>query len=663
MTDKNLPNLWTTTDDSASMIDAFMSSDLTSFWPPPALPPSSTSSDPTRILRDSQPPVSFFNQETLQQRLQALIDGASESWIYGIFWQSSSSISDYLGPSLLEWGDGYYTGDVGKGKQKKGSSATSRAEQEHRKKILRELNSLIASPQPNASDDSVDEEVTDTEWFFLLSMTQSFANGNGLPGQAFLSSTPIWITGAQRLASSHCERVRHAQGLGLQTMVCIPLPSGVLEFGSTELIFQNMDLVNKVRVLFNFNGMNTVSDPLPSSGPMSPTDPAANDPSALWLTDPTSSTAEAKEPANSIASSNHQITKQIMLESTFPSALTDNLSFTVHVPNKHRTQEQQRQSKSQSSLPKELSFSKSCKPQSGELLNFGDGKRRGSSGNVSLFAGHLQFGDALEEERKSPTSEASSEEGMLSFASSSGVLRSSGVAKSSIGDSDPSDLEASVVREYDRSKVVLDLEKRPKKRGRKPANGREEPLNHVEAERQRREKLNQKFYALRAVVPNVSKMDKASLLGDAIAYVNELKSKLQAAESEKENLKNHLQSLKKEFAGTGSRYSASLPQADQDPKMSNYSGNNMIDMDMDMDVKVIGFEAMIRIECSKKNHPAAKLMAALKELELDLNHASVSVMNHLMIQQASVKMGCRFYTQEQLRMALLSKVTVDTPQI
>jgi transcription factor MYC2 len=46
----------------------------------------------------------------------------------------------------------------------------------------------------------------------------------------------------------------------------------------------------------------------------------------------------------------------------------------------------------------------------------------------------------------------------------------------------------------------------PRKRGRKPANDREEPLNHVQAERQRREKLNQRFYALRSVVPNVSKV-------------------------------------------------------------------------------------------------------------------------------------------------------------
>lgn len=81
--------------------------------------------------------------------------------------------------------------------------------------------------------------------------------------------------------------------------------------------------------------------------------------------------------------------------------------------------------------------------------------------------------------------------------------------------------------------IVPEVQK-PKKRGRKPANGRKEPLNHVEAERQRREKLNQQFYALRAIVPNISKMDKASLLGDAIAYITDLETKIRILESEKE---------------------------------------------------------------------------------------------------------------------------------
>ena len=64
------------------------------------------------------------------------------------------------------------------------------------------------------------------------------------------------------------------------------------------------------------------------------------------------------------------------------------------------------------------------------------------------------------------------------------------------------------------------------------------PMNHVEAERQRREKLNQRFYTLRSAVPNVSKMDKASLLLDAVDYINELKAKI-----------NHLEQCQQAQAG------------------------------------------------------------------------------------------------------------------
>ena len=96
--------------------------------------------------------------------------------------------------------------------------------------------------------------------------------------------------------------------------------------------------------------------------------------------------------------------------------------------------------------------------------------------------------------KRSLTSRGSNEEGMLSFTlgvilSNNCVVKSSGGV--STADSDHSNLEASVVKEADSGKVV-DPEKWPWKRGRKPANGREEPLNYVEAERQRREKLNQR---------------------------------------------------------------------------------------------------------------------------------------------------------------------------
>ncbi|KAH7578631.1 hypothetical protein JRO89_XS01G0407800 [Xanthoceras sorbifolium] len=672
MTDYRLPstiNLWS--DDNGSVMDAFMSSDLSGLWPPTQS--SASTADPTRnhhIASSSQP----FNQETLQQRLQQLIEGARESWTYAIFWQSSY---DYSGSSLLGWGDGYYKGDAVKAKSK--MKTASAAEQEHRKKVLRELNSLISGSTSAAPDDAIDEEVTDTEWFFLVSMTQSFlVNSGGLPGQAFFSNNPVWVSGPERLANSGCERARQGHVFGLQTMVCIPSANGVVELGSTEVIVQSSDLMNKVRFLFNFNGMEMGSWPTVQNP-----DQGENDPSS-WINDPSSSYIELKESGAPIASvsvsasasvannssnnnsNNNNNSKGIQFENPSSVSLTENPSG-VHLQQQQQQQQQQIQ-QTQSFFSRELNFSEYAsydqssvkngnshllKPEAGEILNFAESKRSSTTANGNaLFSNHSPLvAEDSNKKKRSPTSRGSNEEGMLSFTSGV-ILPSSGGVKSSggAGDSDHSDLEASVVKEADSSRVV-DPEKKPRKRGRKPANGREEPLNHVEAERQRREKLNQRFYALRAVVPNVSKMDKASLLGDAISYINELRTKLQTAESDREDLQKQLDSMNKELAG-GKDTRSGPATSDQELKMSSH-GSKLFDMDIE--VKIIGLDAMIRMQSGKRNHPAARLMSALRELDLEVNHASMSVVNDLMIQQATVKMGSRFYTQDQLKFALTSK--------
>ncbi|KAF7020426.1 hypothetical protein CFC21_033526 [Triticum aestivum] len=45
---------------------------------------------------------------------------------------------------------------------------------------------------------------------------------------------------------------------------------------------------------------------------------------------------------------------------------------------------------------------------------------------------------------------------------------------------------------------------------------------NIVEERDRRRRLNEKLYAIRGVVPNITKMDKASIIQDAVAYIEEL---------------------------------------------------------------------------------------------------------------------------------------------
>ncbi|KAL2642320.1 hypothetical protein R1flu_009907 [Riccia fluitans] len=58
----------------------------------------------------------------------------------------------------------------------------------------------------------------------------------------------------------------------------------------------------------------------------------------------------------------------------------------------------------------------------------------------------------------------------------------------------------------------------------------EAAINHMLAERKRRERQKENFAALRALIPFVSKMDRASILSDAIQYVKQLKSRVQELE-------------------------------------------------------------------------------------------------------------------------------------
>ncbi|CAK9865729.1 unnamed protein product [Sphagnum jensenii] len=202
----------------------------------------------------------------------------------------------------------------------------------------------------------------------------------------------------------------------------------------------------------------------------------------------------------------------------------------------------------------------------------------------------------------------------------------------------------------------------PRKRGRKPANNREEPLNHVQAERQRREKLNQRFYALRAVVPNVSKMDKASLLDDAKTYIQDLQRKLEETESQIMELQNDargssikplefpvpiitLTTTNSSEKGLQSNLKMSTKATAAPPPLRGF----LFEEKPTVHVQIMGQEVVIQLSCSKDIYTIANVILALQDLDLEVQHSNTSAVENTILHILIVKMKmAELLTKEQL---------------
>ncbi|CAN8241787.1 unnamed protein product [Cochlearia groenlandica] len=133
--------------------------------------------------------------------------------------------------------------------------------------------------------------------------------------------------------------------------------------------------------------------------------------------------------------------------------------------------------------------------------------------------------------------------------------------------------------------------------------------DHILAERKRREKLTQRFVALSALIPGLKKMDKISVLGDAIKLIKYLQ------ESVKENEK-HKKERTMESMVLVKKSHLVLDDDDQHP---DFSSSNL----PEMEVRVSGEDVLIKIICEKQKDYVKKVMGEIEKLGLSITNSSV----------------------------------------
>ncbi|NP_001132631.2 transcription factor bHLH25 isoform X1 [Zea mays] len=164
-------------------------------------------------------------------------------------------------------------------------------------------------------------------------------------------------------------------------------------------------------------------------------------------------------------------------------------------------------------------------------------------------------------------------------------------------------------RSYDDMAAVAEAANAPSANTR-PASQNQD---HILAERKRREKLSQRFIALSKIVPGLKKMDKASVLGDAIKYVKQLQDQVKGLEDDARRRPVEAAVLVKK----------SQLSADDDEGSScdeNFVATEASGTLPEIEARVSDRTVLVRIHCENRK---GVLIAALSEVE----RLGLSIMN------------------------------------
>ncbi|OVA00099.1 Myc-type [Macleaya cordata] len=178
-------------------------------------------------------------------------------------------------------------------------------------------------------------------------------------------------------------------------------------------------------------------------------------------------------------------------------------------------------------------------------------------------------------------------------------------------------------------------------------------MTHIAVERNRRKQMNEHLRVLRSLMPGsyVQRGDQASIIGGAIEFVRELEQLLQCLESQKR---------RRLFGGSSTDSSSSLAPAQPPffPSPNLPLPNDqikLVDIEQaaglreetaenksclaDVEVKLLGMDAMIKILSRRRPGQLLKTIAALEDLQLNILHTNITTIEQTVLYSFNVKVA------------------------
>ncbi|KAL5703961.1 hypothetical protein ACHQM5_022449 [Ranunculus cassubicifolius] len=134
--------------------------------------------------------------------------------------------------------------------------------------------------------------------------------------------------------------------------------------------------------------------------------------------------------------------------------------------------------------------------------------------------------------------------------------------------------------------------------------------DHIIAERKRREKLSQRFIALSALVPDLKKTDKTSVLEDCIKYIKKLQERVKALEEQ--TAKTTMESVVyiKKIHILSDNDSSSTEEISHEPLPEIHA-------------RASAKNVMIRIHCENQKGVLGNALAEIEKLNLSVENSSI----------------------------------------